>query len=393
MWIVVWIIMFAVLIILHEMGHFLAARRSGVHVEEFGLGIPPRVVTLYTDSHGTKYSINAIPLGGFVRIQGEDPLNEDEFHHEKSLHQASLAQKIFILIAWILVNLSIGWVILTGLFATWLKPIFIVPDNMMPDQVQSYLVPTQSFLRDKWFIEVDNPTAPILIDAVMTWMIAYDVWILPGDVITRVDGTDVDYSNFSEKLRDAIGKTINMDITRWTEMINVDAVCPDDNCMLGVSIGWVSASFDGIQFPWHQAPVVALQEIQTQWKLTFSMLGKLVVSIFTWTKEEKKDNIDQLTWPVGAVKLGSTIVENGWWKQFAAFTAMISIALWLFNLLPIPALDGGRIVWVVVQRVFNLSSKKFFMAEWYLNFGMFILLMIFGVYIIIKDLSRFWGIG
>jgi regulator of sigma E protease len=86
------------------------------------------------------------------------------------------------------------------------------------------------------------------------------------------------------------------------------------------------------------------------------------------------------------------LLEAGWWKQFLAFAGLISLALAIFNVLPIPALDWWRLLGVLIQRIWRLKPEKYFTIEGVINFVFFVLLMGLGVYIIFKDLVRFWGV-
>jgi regulator of sigma E protease len=84
------------------------------------------------------------------------------------------------------------------------------------------------------------------------------------------------------------------------------------------------------------------------------------------------------------------LIESWAWVLYLAFAWIISLALAIFNVLPIPALDGGRVVWVIIQRVFRIKPEKYFVWEWYVNTVFFILLMVLWIYIILKDLVVYW---
>jgi len=86
------------LVIIHELGHFIAAKKSGVKVLEFGIGIPPKAFKLWTDKSGTEYTVNWIPLGGFVRLKGEDPKDTEDFNAPDSFIKAKVWKKIIILL-------------------------------------------------------------------------------------------------------------------------------------------------------------------------------------------------------------------------------------------------------------------------------------------------------
>jgi regulator of sigma E protease len=138
--------------------------------------------------------------------------------------------------------------------------------------------------------------------------------------------------------------------------------------------------------------LASLKEIKWETQLTFSSLGSLWSSLFSFNKDKIDGAMNKLSWPVGAVKFGDTLLQIGWWKLFLAFAGMISLALAIFNVLPIPALDGGRILWVLIQWIGKLKPEKYFDIEGYINLVFFVALMWLWVFIILKDLVRFWWV-
>src|SRR3989304_8133280 len=127
--IIVFIIVFSVLILIHEFGHFYAARRSGVKVEEFGIGLPPRMKGLWKDKMGTLYSINWIPFGGFVRMFGEDSTDEDMRKKEGSFASQNILNRTIIILAGVIMNLLLGFVILAVLFSIGTKPFIVTMED------------------------------------------------------------------------------------------------------------------------------------------------------------------------------------------------------------------------------------------------------------------------
>lgn len=149
MTIVLGILMFMGLVIIHELGHFITAKKSGVKVLEFGIGIPPKVCRLRTDKSGTEYTLNLLPLGGFVRLKGEDPRNEQDFHAKDSFIKAKIWKKIIILLAGVTMNLILARVLFTAIFTMGTQPISILPENALSSHQNSYLMPTVKFLQSE----------------------------------------------------------------------------------------------------------------------------------------------------------------------------------------------------------------------------------------------------
>jgi regulator of sigma E protease len=106
-----------------------------------------------------------------------------------------------------------------------------------------------------------------------------------------------------------------------------------------------------------------------------------------------KNSVNRLSGPVGIVKVGEAIYQWQWIWMYIAFAGMISLALAVFNVLPIPALDGWRALGVLIQEIFWLEPEKHFVIENYFNVTFFVLLMWLGIYIILLDLVRFWWVS
>lgn len=139
--------MFMGLVLIHELGHFINAKRSGVKVLEFGIGIPPKVCRLRKDKSGTEYTLNLLPLGGFVRLKGEDPKDEQDFNAKDSFIKAAIGRKIVILVSGVGMNLILARVLFTVIFTMGTQPISVLPENALSSHENSYLMPTVNFLK------------------------------------------------------------------------------------------------------------------------------------------------------------------------------------------------------------------------------------------------------
>lgn len=378
------------LVILHELGHFTAARKSGTKVLEFGIGIPPKICKLRTDKKWTEYTLNAIPLGWFCRLKWEDPTDKKDFLAKDSFISAKFWRKILILAGGVLANFFVAWIIFASVFTIGTKPISVLPENAIQWKSQSLLMPTYSFLEDNWFISGEKADIPLIVDVVMPESIADSLGFMTWDTITNINLQQVNARNIWAVLKDNIGKDINISYNRaWTPKV-VSTTCPEDNCILWISFStsWTLAIQD-LKYPIHQAIWLWLKEIWVQTQLTFSALWKLWKSLVSFNGSKIKWSLNGLTWPVWVVKFGEKLLESGGRVLYLAFAGMISLALAIFNILPIPALDWGRMLWVFIQKVFRLKAEKYFVIEWYINTIFFILLMILWIYIILKDLAVF----
>lgn len=393
-WIILWIVLFLFLVIIHELWHFIAAKKTGVQVLEFGIGIPPKVATLRTDKSGTEYTLNAIPLGGFVRLKGEDPSDTATFNAKDSFIKASFLSKTIILLAGVAINFLFARWVLTFLFTRGMAPLMILPENASSSTINSYLTPTMTFLIEKELIQIPEGNA-IIVNQVFPDSMASGMGMLSGDVILEINNTPIDSINLQSILQDYIGEDVVLQVQRWDELLVFTDTCPRESCLLWIGIAQNMIIDDVFfRFPLLTSAKIALQELYAQGVLTLDRLGSLWASFFSGSVQEVKTELSWLSGPVGAVKFGDILVENGLWSQFLAFGAMISFALAIFNILPIPALDGGRWLGVVIQSIFfRKNTEKYFAIEWYINFIFFILLMGLGVYIILKDLVVARGVN
>lgn len=392
MTIVLGIIMFMLLVIIHELGHFISAKKSGVKVEEFGIGIPPKVMTLRKDKSGTKYTLNLIPLWGFVRLKGEDPENPETFRAKDSFIKAKLWKKIIILLAGITMNTIAAWLIFTTIFTLGTKPIQIVPDNMVKGEIHSLLTPTKSFLYEQWLITGDIEK-DVIIQDIYSDGLASKAWIKSGDTIISVNDTKVNTRNIEKTLKDHIGTTFDIGYKHQWRITTKSITCPEGDCIMGIT--YISSinpeNMKEIKFPLLTAMKYGAKEIRAQTRMTLWFLGSFGKNIITLQRTNIKESLSKMTWPAWAIKFGEMILSSGWRKLYLGFAGMISLALAIFNVLPIPALDWGRLLGVLIQRVGRLKEEKYFNIEWYINLIFFVLLMGLGIYILLQDLVRMRG--
>lgn len=393
--IVAGIALFMFLVLIHELGHYITAKKSGVRVLEFGIGIPPKVCTLRKDKSWTAYTLNWIPLGGFVRMKGEQPDDEGGLVETDSFLQATLWRKLLILVAWVAVNALFAWFAFSLAFRKGVPPLIVVPDNMLAYESKSYLLPSVQFLREKWLLSGNAISAQdVVIADVTSWSLAEKAGIAPGDRLTQLDGNKVESDTLSRQLRDYAGKSFTITYERDGKTASLPVTCPEENCFLGVVVSGTSTQdILPIQFPLGQAILAGGHEVVEQTRVTFLMLGGLVKNIFSGNKEKMSTAVWKMSWPVGIVKFGEVILtEWGVWL-YIAFAGMISLALAVFNILPIPALDGWRALSACIQAIWRFKPATYFSVEQYINVVFFILLMAMGIFIIFQDLQRFWGVS
>lgn len=391
--ILIGILILMILVIIHEFGHFTAARKSWVKVLEFGIGIPPKIKKIWTDKKGTEYTINAIPLGWFVQLKGEDPEKEGSLTHKDSIMNVNMFKKTVILLWGILANILLARILFAITFMVGTKPFQIIPDSMMKAQVRSYLMPSHSFALEQGIVTpTDTNTNQVKILWVQKNSLAENIWLTENDSILSINNTTVSPENLWIFLQKNIWKDTSITYKHNEETKTATFTCPAESCMLGILMD-SNLETHKIKAGFFKSFAMAGEEIRGQTKLTFNALWGIFTKLFSGDKEQIKQSTKGLAGPVGAIKVGEMFAKTNGFIGILAFMAMISLALAIFNLLPIPALDWGRLLGMWIQYLFRLPKEKYFKIEGYINFVFFITLLVVGVLIIFQDLSRFRNVS
>lgn len=380
------IIAFITLIIIHERGHMTAAKAVGVHVTEFGIGIPPRITKLRKKSWIT-YTLNLIPLGWFVRMAGDNPHDRRSFTTTWSYLAASRWHKIIILIAGIMMNILTAWIIFTILFVVGTQPLSILADT---SPFATDLMPTITQAQEQWIITI-NESLPVTVVAIQTWSRAATHALAPETTITHIDGIQTTIGTISNQLqscnqRPCIIERKNTNNT--TQQASYQCV---NSCLLGIMLDHSKTiTIHHIRYPRYQAPYYALQEIKQQTAITFTSLWQLISTLRSWSTTEKQKATSQLSWPVGIVGIGQNIIQQWVRSQRRILIGMISLALWIFNLLPIPALDGGRIIGVLIQVISRMKPSHYYQIESIINTIIMLILLVIWIIIMAKDATQIY---
>ena len=381
--ILLWIVSFMVLVITHELWHFFAAKKSGVKVNEFWIGLPPRICKIRTDKSWTEYTINAIPLGWFCVLEWDDPNRPEATYAKNSFVTAKLWKKLIIMIGGITVNALTAFLIFTGLFWYGTAPLGISSSETS----ESYLIPSRTFLESQNLLEIKkNDGVKVL------WLNSEDSLFETGDVLLAFNNEVLTIDTINEILETWMGKENRMKIKRGEEEKEIWLFCEND-CKLWI---YISSNDDitllPIKFWLGEAMLASVHEIWAERTLTFDALWKLGKSLFSFNKEELKESFASLSWPVGAIKMGELFFKSWGWTAYLAFVWIIALALAIFNLLPIPALDGGSGICLILQAIFKISHEKYLKYIGYINAFFFWSLMILWIVIILKDLVTYWGL-
>lgn len=314
---IAFIIVISIVVFVHELGHFTAARRLGVAVEEFGFGYPPRLFGIKRGS--TIYSINWIPFGGFVRMKGEAP---DAPREPDSFMAQATGRRFVILAAGVLMNYLLS-IVLFSLCYTIGLPTAV--DSSVPKN------------------RVSNIHAEIV--SVDTGSPAASAGLKAGDQITAINARAIsttDEIRNSFQSSNGIQSSVTVIRNHATTVLAVTPARTDDGSYrIGIGIADVGT----LRYPF---PESILQGTMMTGNLTsqiFSSFGGLLHDLVI----ERKVSAD-LSGPVGIAVLTGQAVKLGW-TYLLQFTALLSITLAVVNFFPLPALDGGRALFVIIEMI------------------------------------------
>ncbi len=334
---IIFFVLLSILVLVHEFGHFITARKFGVGAEEFGLGFPPRLFGWYrntagkgiffwgnrevTDARDTVYSFNLIPIGGFVRIKGE---NGDVKDDQSSFATKSIAKRTLILSAGVIMNVILAAVIIiTGLIAG------------LPQTLEGAQFPKGVTIEDR----------RIQILSVLPDSAAEIAELKSGDIINAIDGQHfANYKDLQNYVGDKAGKTLKYEIIRGKET-SVKEIVPKtlegtDRAGVGVSI----AETGIVRYPWYKA-------IPEGIKLTGILLWTIIVGLATIIGRLFSGGSvsGDVVGPVGIAALTGQMADMGF-AYLAQFAAILSQHLAVINFVPFPAMDGGRGLFLLIEK-------------------------------------------
>lgn len=352
--VVLLIVVLVVLVVVHEFGHFVVAKLCGMRVDEFGVGYPPRLLTFYKKGE-TEYTLNALPFGGFVKIYGEDG-EESEGGEKRSFTSKNRALQALVLVAGIGMNMLLAFVVLTGLLMAG------TPRALGPGEAAT------------------TPNAQLAVAATLPSSPASTAGFKQGDyIVTASYNSHVFTGALPEAFTNFIAGDVNsspitVEVNRGGKLLTLTAVprpglvaSAPTRVALGVAVASVSSA--------PLSPVRAITEgARTTWEITSQTaagLAHLFVGLFTLSAD-----LSQVSGPVGiAGAVGSASAQG--FGSLMTLVAIISINLALINLLPVPALDGGRLLFVIIESIIRRPIKKGVAnAVNTIGFGLLILLML-----------------
>lgn len=326
---ILFLIILAALIFVHELGHFAIAKLAGIRVDEFALGFPP---TLIKKRYGeTVYKLNIIPFGGYVSIFGENPDDESLYGPDKgrSMAHKNRAVQAAVLVAGVTMNIIFAWILISLTLALGISPTASFTSDSQADTTGKVLVAT---------VLEDSPAS-------QSGLQTGDVIIRASDSDQELSGTTLTVASVQNLIAEPDKDTLTFDVMRGAEE-KVITVTPSDGIIGGKpAIGISMDSGELVKVPWYKAPIEGLTTTYRATILTAQGLWNFLVQAVTGTADFK-----QVAGPVGIVNMVGNASASGL-SYILFFTALISINLAIINILPFPALDGGRLLFVLIESI------------------------------------------
>jgi len=322
------ILLFLLLIVSHEFGHFATAKLCGIKVNEFSVGMGPLI--FHKTKGETEYSLRALPIGGFCRLEGEDGDSEDS----RAFSKAVWWKKIIILAAGAFMNIMLALIIMTALY-TWAGSVSTTVGTVMDGKP------------------------------------AYEAGVLEGDTIIAVNGVETpEWTDVVNSINQA-GENVVLTVKRGSDTveISIDTYVNDDG-----------RNVVGIMPKLQHSVVHAF-------KYSLSVTGDFMLSMRDFFVQlfTGKASSDDVVGVVGMVSMIGETAQVGI-ANVIFLMCIISLNLGIVNLLPLPALDGGRILFVIIRAIFR--GKISDQAESYVHAAGMVLLMALMVFLVFNDTLR-----
>ena len=340
------------LMVIHEFGHFIIAKKFGVRVDEFGIGYPPRIFGKKIGE--TIYSINLLPLGAFVRIYGEEGGVDDY----RSFMQLKIWKRVLI--------------VLGGVAAFWLASIILFSvvfmlgaDIPVGDQALDGLTNAKVKIVS---VAMDSPAA--------------SAGLKMGDTILNIDKI----SDFQKIVADNRGQEIILTIARQKSIFDVSLTprisSPENEGPIGVGLERMATLIK--KYPWYQAPI---QGTIYCYQVSVNALSGLYSVFASLILGKGVPEGAEFAGPLGITVFLARAADYGV-GFFLYFIGVISVFIAIFNLFPIPALDGGKLIFLAIEKIRKKPVPV--IVEQSITAGFFILLIAMSIFVTIKfDIPRF----
>ncbi|NCN87635.1 MAG: hypothetical protein GW941_01930 [Candidatus Pacebacteria bacterium] len=368
--IIIFILVLSFLVIIHELGHLFAAKWAKIKVEEFGIGYPPRAFKLFKWGK-VLFSLNWIPVGGFVKMIGEDGPDSDDKSNEDEdglapFYKRSAKQRLVVILAGVVVNLVFGIIAFSVIFGF----------KGIPTQIEGARI---------GLISPDSPAQEVgirentQIVSISSKDETTDITSVAQavELLSNEKGNEITLTNTLPCSQESCPKETEKFIVK----LRTDEETPAGEGSLGIGFSDYYYKF----YPWYEMP---LRSVWYGIQQAFFMVLMIVLALGQMLQQILGGSIPQdVAGPVGIVdQAASSGIFTEGFLSILNFSAMISINLAVMNLLPIPALDGGRALFIILEKL--LGKKRVNKIEGYANYGGMILLLGLIVLITGADIFR-----
>jgi regulator of sigma E protease len=313
-----------VIVVVHEWGHYKTAKLFGIRVDEFGFGYPPKIATLFKRGE-TTFTLNALPFGGFVKIYGEDAVEGGDV--SRALFSKPKWQQAIVMVAGVVMNVLLAWVIFLFLFLSNSQSIAGIVDKSYVSNVA------------------------VTIQKVSTDSVAATAGFKDGDIVTSIllNNSEVQIlktSDFIDTIHSSKGEKVVLSINRAGVDMKIPVTPLQTTSKDFYAIG-VSLDESGVvDIPFIKAVEYSITTTFGMIRDIFVGLYQLIATLFGTHTGPKAE----VSGPVGIIKIIKDAITYG--KDYVLYlTALISLNLAVLNILPIPALDGGRLLFIIIEKI------------------------------------------
>ena len=353
----IFIIVLGVLVIVHEFGHFITAKRAGMKVEEFGFGFPPRIFGIKKGE--TTYSLNWIPFGGFVKILGE---GGEEASNPHSFASKKASKRAKVIVAGVVMNIILAFLLL-------------IIGNMMGLRIGIDESDHNPLIHDRrvQIVQVlpHTPAAESKLES------------LDEIIGFRINNQEILVSSVAgvqENINHNRGNNIVIKIRRGGAVFEKDLIPrlspPPGEGALGISLAMTGV----IKYPWYRAIDVGAKQTGILLVNTVYGYGHIINKVFTTGSPGA-----ELSGPIGIAKFTGQAARIGL-AYLIQLTALLSVNLAILNIIPFPALDGGRLLFIGIEKIKGSPISR--RVENLFNSVGFALLILLMIYVTTKDISR-----
>jgi regulator of sigma E protease len=354
--IITFIIILGVLVFIHEFGHFIVAKWTGVKVEEFAFGFPPRIWAIKKGE--TVYAINLIPLGGYVKMLGEegDDKKTGQSDNSRSFGHKSILARIGIVVAGVFMNFVLAIVLMTIGFSIGMTPLVSDPAQMSGTKDSKVMVS---------FVQPNSPAAQAGIEVNS---------ILNGFAST---------SDLQQFTQGHLGQQVNITVEKDGQTKNLSLKLSDNkNAPLGVGIIPITK----VKQPIGQAFITSVAETGKVIGALFSFLGNIIKSVFT--TGQAGEAAQGVVGPIGLFNFTAAAIKVGW-IYVLQLVILLSINLGIINILPFPALDGGKVLFLALEGMFRKKVVRQEIENIIHLVGFALLILLF-IVITFRDIKNFF---